>query len=98
MYSATGRADWWTRIHEIENKNFSVPCEIQKNKAYQIEYIYNFKLGHEKNHTMIIIEVQGYTSILDVFKNSLRINNTKEIKIISIDRETDFNKKNIICN
>lgn len=39
MYKATGKANFWTRIEIEENKIFTIPCEIRKNIAYQVQYI-----------------------------------------------------------
>tara|TARA_B100001559_G_scaffold314429_1_gene314808 strand:- start:87 stop:1652 length:1566 start_codon:yes stop_codon:yes gene_type:complete len=98
MFSATGKANWWTRVSNKEDKNFFIPCEIRVNDAYQKEYIFDFELDYIKNQTIVFIEVNGYTSKLDVLKNILRLKNSKQIKIISIKNNFNYSNENYKCS
>lgn len=99
MYSATGKANWWTRIGKDEDKNFTIPCYLKEIKNYQIKFIYNYDLKHENNHTVFEIKASGFRGRLNLVQSLLGINSPGEIDLIRIYTkpvEQDLQGKN--CN
>ncbi len=90
MFTATGKADWWTRVSTDRDRNFFTPCFIQQKQAYQIKYIYNYDESHDKNYTSMKIKVHGFKGPINIFRNILGIGPGGKIEIISVSQE--FNK------
>jgi hypothetical protein len=97
MYSATGKANWWTRIGNKDDNNFHIPCYIQKNLAYQTKYIYNFNENHIKNHTIVKIEVTNFKDPLNILRNSFGLGSSGNVNIISIEQTYQKSKEKYEC-
>lgn len=84
IFSATKKANWWTRVGDEELKEFEIPCHVIKNIDYQKKYIYNYSSKYSKNHTVVKIKVSGFTGVIDSIRNSLAINPPGKVEIIKI--------------
>jgi hypothetical protein len=84
MYSATGKANWWTRVGDKEDENFSIPCYLKENQDYQIKYVYNYEPEHANNHTVVEIKASGFRGRLNLVGNLLGVNPPSVIELIRI--------------
>jgi hypothetical protein len=91
MYKITGKTDWWSRVGEKEDKEFTIPDFLQNNSKYHAYYVYNFHSSHLKNHTIINIQVENFKGILNFFKNYFGINSQNKIKVISVLKKNNLN-------
>jgi len=84
MYSATGKANWWTRVGNNEDGNFTIPCHLKENQDYQIKYAYNYEPEHANNHTVVEINASGFKGRLNLVRNLLGINPPGVIELVRI--------------
>jgi hypothetical protein len=99
MYSATGRADWWTHIRREENTTFTIPCNIQLNRAYQIKYAYNYDPSHYANHTIVEVDVSGFRGLGNALRNVLGINDPGLVELANVYlKPKQENHGNEVCN
>ncbi len=98
MFSATGKANWWTKLGDKSEDTFAVPCYIKQNPAYQIKYIYNYDPSHSENHTIIKIHTTGFKGVNNLIQNFFGLDPVGKIELISIDyKKNDSLKKLHSC-
>jgi hypothetical protein len=99
MYSAIGKANWWTRVGDKRDESFSIPCYIQQNPAYQIKYIYNYDPSHIKNYTIVKIQVAGFKGPVNLIRNVFGWNPAGRVELVSVNHKTiDPLQKTEDCN
>jgi hypothetical protein len=57
MYSATGKANWFVRVGNNEDENFTISCSLKENQNLNI---YNYEPEHANNHTVVEINASGF--------------------------------------
>jgi len=99
MYSASKKANWWTRVSDKRDEHFSIPCFIKQNPSYQIMYIYNYDSSHIENYTMVKIQVAGFKGHINLIRNVFGWNSPGRVELVSINHKTDVPlKKPEGCN
>lgn len=84
MYNATGRADWWTRIGREKNPDFTIPCYMKVDLSYQIKYVYNYLTSHDFNHTIVEVDVTGFTGLGNALRNVVGIDSPGLVKLAKV--------------
>jgi hypothetical protein len=99
MYSATGKAEWWTRLGSDADAKFTIPCYIKQRGDYQIKYVYDHKTAHLDNHTIVEINTNGFRGPVNVIRNVLGISPPGVIEVIRIySKSQEFNQEADDCN
>ncbi len=99
MYSATGKADWWTRLGSDADTKFTIPCYIKQRGDYQIKYVYDHKTAHLDNHTIVEINTNGFRGSVNIIRNVLGISPPGVIEVIRIySKSKEFNQEADDCN
>jgi len=88
MYSATGKAEWWTRVGSNADDKFTIPCYIKQRRDYQVKYVYDYEPAHADNHTIVEINTNGFSGPVNVIRNVLGISPPGAIELVQISSKS----------